>query len=72
METSQTPMTAIPVAKTTSDTHNYKGWLNSDKFYKRALAVLGYSFIGQLLLILIIVLISMAFGTVAGLASFVF
>ena len=24
------------------DTYNYKGWLTSDKFYKRMLAVWGY------------------------------
>ena len=30
------------------DTHSYKGWLNSDNFMKRALAVMGYNFIAAL------------------------
>lgn len=25
------------------DTHSYKGWLNSDSFWKRAFAILGYN-----------------------------
>ncbi len=32
------------------DTHSYKGWLNSDSFLKRALAVIGYSTVGTLII----------------------
>jgi hypothetical protein len=31
------------------DTHSYKGWLNSDSFWKRALAVWGYQVVAQLI-----------------------
>jgi len=30
------------VKKQSTDTHSYKGWLNSDSFLKRAFASLGY------------------------------
>ena len=72
METPQNPkppVTLIPNANV--DTHSYRGWLNSDRFYKRALAVLGYSIVGQLLFALMIIVISMGIGTIAGLASFI-
>ncbi|KQC04698.1 MAG: hypothetical protein APR53_02935 [Methanoculleus sp. SDB] len=36
------------------DTYNYKGWLISDSFWKRALAVMAYSIVGQLIVFLII------------------
>lgn len=26
------------------DTHSYKGWLNSDNFWKRAFGIMGYSY----------------------------
>ena len=32
------------------DTFSYKGWLNSDSFIKRMLAIMGYYITGQLLL----------------------
>lgn len=31
------------------DTHSYKGWLNSDSFIKRCLAVLGYASVASVL-----------------------
>lgn len=31
------------------DTHSYKGWLNSDSFIKRCLAVLGYGFVASII-----------------------
>ncbi|MFZ2593787.1 MAG: hypothetical protein WAX38_03375 [Minisyncoccia bacterium] len=40
------PENAQPVG----ETYSYKGWLNSDSFIKRALGVLGYSFVGSLIL----------------------
>ncbi len=32
------------------ETYSYKGWLNSDSFLKRVLAIMGYGAIGQILL----------------------
>ncbi len=31
--------------------YNYKGWLNSDSFIKRVIAVNGYFLVGQLLIL---------------------
>lgn len=39
------------------DTYSYKGWLNSDSFWKRAFAISYYSAVGQLTFILILVLL---------------
>lgn len=36
--------------KPKKDTHRYKGWLNSDSFWKRAFAILGYSTLASLVL----------------------
>ena len=36
------------------DTYSYKGWLNSDKFLKRALANVGYNVVGGLIIYAII------------------
>jgi hypothetical protein len=50
----------IYVKEKSPDTHSYKGWLNSDSFWKRSLAVLGYNTVGKLLIyipILILILI---------------
>jgi hypothetical protein len=35
------------------DTHSYKGWLNSDSFLKRALAVWGYILFVYLMFLII-------------------
>ena len=35
-----------------NDTHSYKGWLNSDSFFKRVFAIFGYSTLGSLLIII--------------------
>lgn len=32
------------------ETNNYKGWLNSDNFFKRAFAVLGYNTVASLII----------------------
>jgi hypothetical protein len=32
------------------ETYSYKGWLNSDSFWKRSLAVVGYSFVGTFII----------------------
>lgn len=36
------------------DTYSYKGWLNSDFFWKRALAVMGYYFVGYFMILIVI------------------
>ena len=44
------------------DTHSYKGWLNSDSFWKRALAVLGYGVAAQLAISLSIMFVGGVLG----------
>ena len=48
------------------DTYSYKGWLISDKFLKRALAVLGYSIVGTLViyipLMVLLIILFLIFG----------
>ncbi len=34
------------------DTYSYKGWLNSDKFLKRAFAIYGYSIVASLIIMI--------------------
>lgn len=44
-----------PVVQTTTkpvDTHSYKGWLNSDKFLKRCLAIYGYSIVAAFIIMI--------------------
>lgn len=45
------------------DTYSYRGWMNSDNFFKRAFAVLGYSLVAQL----IISLVAGVLGVIVGL-----
>ncbi len=49
-----------------TDTHNYQGWLNSDSFVKRALAVYGYNLVGGLIIsvpvIIIFIVLAMVFA----------
>jgi len=48
------------------ETYSYKGWLNSDSFWKRALAVVGYSFVGTFIIYgVLIILILLGTFTVA-------
>ena len=44
------------------DTYSYKGWLNSDRFIKRAFAVLGYGIMGQLFIMFIFLVLGFIFG----------
>lgn len=32
------------------DTHSYKGWLNSDSFFKRCFSIAGYNFVASLII----------------------
>ncbi|MBS3097776.1 hypothetical protein J4209_03175 [Candidatus Woesearchaeota archaeon] len=36
--------------KKKADTYSYKGWLNSDKFLKRAFAIYGYTMVAGLII----------------------
>lgn len=47
---------------TKKDTHSYKGWLNSDNFYKRAFAIFGYSLVPMLLIYGVIVVLAIIIG----------
>lgn len=53
--------------KELKDTHSYKGWLNSDSFWKRVWAIYGYGAIGiavvWIFLIVIVLLIELYFGS---------
>lgn len=40
-----------------NDTHSYKGWLNSNSFVKRALAVWGYQLVGNFIIGLIFLIV---------------
>ncbi|MBP9815753.1 hypothetical protein KBD09_00745 [Candidatus Woesebacteria bacterium] len=54
------------------DTHSYKGWLVSDKLWKRALAVVLYNLFGQLLMgvmFFTLVLILALLGSVLGIRN---
>lgn len=51
-----------PSAASSGDTYSYKGWLISDSFWKRALAIVGYNFVGTLILYAPLLVISMVFG----------
>jgi hypothetical protein len=38
--------------KSKVDTHSYKGWLNSDSFIKRSLAIFGYNTVGSFIVLI--------------------
>ena len=51
--TSNAVTTTNPNTKTSNssvDCYSYRGWLNSDKFLKRALANVGYNVVGGLII----------------------
>jgi hypothetical protein len=52
-----------------TDTYSYKGWLVSDSFLKRALAVFGYNLVAGLIIWVGLFIIFMLF---AVMAAFVF
>jgi len=49
-----------------TDTYSYKGWLISDSFLKRALAVFGYNLVAGLIIWLGLLVIFMLFAVIAG------
>ena len=46
------------------ETYRYKGWLTSDSFIKRTLAIVAYYTIGQISLILIAIVFLLIVGLV--------
>ncbi len=48
------------------DTYSYSGWLNSDKFLKRTLAVMGYTAVGTLLIYIPIILLVLLYVVITG------
>ncbi len=51
------------------DTYSYRGWLVSDSYWKRALAVFGYGLVAQLIIGAVLALV---FIIPAMIAAFVF
>ena len=49
------------------DTYSYRGWLNSDNFWKRVVGIWGYMMVGQLVLMAITFLIAFVVGLAAAL-----
>jgi hypothetical protein len=49
-----------------SDTHSYKGWLNSDSWWKRAAAIQWYSFAFWIVVYGIIFILAVIFGILTG------
>jgi ABC-type lipoprotein release transport system permease subunit len=45
------------------DTYSYRGWIVSDKFYKRAIAIWLYSLVAQMLFAFILVIALIAIGS---------
>ncbi len=63
-------------AKKTKDTYSYKGWLVSDRFLKRAFAIVGYSSVATLIiygvLLVLFVVFALLFGGIAALAKMMY
>jgi hypothetical protein len=51
------------------DTHRYRGWLNSDHFWRRAVANVGYNFVGGLIIGLVIFVVFAVLAAVVGLSA---
>jgi len=61
VDSNNAPIQEAPVSHMkTEDTYSYKGWLFSDFFYKRALAVLGYHIVAQIMIALFFSVIILA------------
>ena len=54
------------------DTYSYKGWLNSDNFWKRAFAIVGYSYAVMLAVWLAIMSLALVFGIFSGIWGLMF
>ena len=47
-----TTLVSSSASQKKEDTYSYKGWLNSDSFFKRVFAVLGYNMLGSLIIMI--------------------
>lgn len=56
--------TAESISENEEDTFNYKGWLVSDKFSRRMWAVVGYGFVGTLIIYAVILILGILFGII--------
>jgi ABC-type dipeptide/oligopeptide/nickel transport system permease subunit len=60
--------------KQQTDTYSYKGWLNSDNFFKRLFAVYGYCLVASLIVAIVclgmVFIFGLLFGLLFGLAAF--
>ena len=48
------------------DTYSYSGWLNSDKFLKRAFAIYGYTLVASLIIAIPFYIIAIIFFYLLG------
>lgn len=48
------------------DERKYDGWIVSDSFLKRMLAILGYSILGQLFIYAVLLIFFLVFGMMAA------
>lgn len=51
------------------DQYAYKGWLNSDFFWKRCAAVVGYYFVGSMIIGFCVVVFFVVLGIALGLGA---
>jgi hypothetical protein len=67
LQKTNVPPLSPAVLEKKTDSHSYKGWLNSDLFLKRALAVYGYGFVGNLIVMIpVFIIFSIFFGFLAA------
>ena len=52
--------------KEKKDTYSYKGWLNSDNFFKRSFAVLGYYTVANIIIFVPILILAVLIGVIVG------
>ena len=57
--------------KSKEDTYSYKGWLNSDSFFKRAFAVLGYSWLATMIIYVILLGVIFVLALIFGLTGLI-
>lgn len=54
------------------DKHAYKGWLNSDIWWKRALSIVGYDLLGSILIWILFLVIVFIMAIINGLYTGMF
>jgi hypothetical protein len=53
------------------DTYSYKGWIISDSFFKRMLAIMGYNMVGGLLIYAVFFILLLIIIFLAAIVGFV-